>query len=169
MGSRVEERRGELRGFQRAQCLPSSRSSTLKKRLINRSLIGWRGHAHPFTDVGQACRTPADWWESEVKTFSITGLVPWLSERSWVTPTEQSSVSHIVRLRKRKDKGTALFCKSKWQISPNHGGERCYHALWIWEEMAVEYCLFDLFTARNIFPITLDFSYYLYKNVNYCC
>lgn len=74
MGSRVEQRREG--GLQRAQCLSSSRSSTLKKRLINRSLIGWRGHTHPFTDAGQACRTLADWQnnsrESEVKNFAET-------------------------------------------------------------------------------------------------
>lgn len=42
------------RGLERAQCLSSSRSSTLKKRLINRRLIGWRGHTHPFIDAGQS-------------------------------------------------------------------------------------------------------------------
>lgn len=61
MGSRVEERREGRGRLQRAQCLSSSRSSTLKKGLINRSLIGWRGHTHPFTDAGQVGRTPADW------------------------------------------------------------------------------------------------------------
>lgn len=61
-GGRVAEWRGEgrkRRGLLRAQCLPSSRCSTLKKRLINRNLIGWRGHTCPLTDTGQASRTPA--------------------------------------------------------------------------------------------------------------
>ena len=60
MASRVEERGEGSWGLQRAQCLSSSRFLTLKKRLINRSLIGWRGHTHPFTAAGQACRTPTD-------------------------------------------------------------------------------------------------------------
>lgn len=67
MGSRVEESRGVwVGGLQRAQCLSSSRSSTLKKRLINGSLIGWRGHTHPFSDA-LTSQQDTGWKESEEK------------------------------------------------------------------------------------------------------
>lgn len=50
-------------GLQRAQWLSSSRSSTLEKRPINRSLRGWRRRTRPTAEAGKCEGNMKDSWK----------------------------------------------------------------------------------------------------------